>query len=139
MPRTPPRTLDTSATVREHLPFVTTDGSTLAWDVFGDASRRQIVAELADEPQAVGELADRLPISRPAVSQHLRVLKDAGVVTDDVQGTRRVYRVNPVALSALKDQLDTFWQRTLAGFADLAKAAGTPETAQTDRRRRRDR
>lgn len=75
---------------------------------------------LADEPQAVGELADRLPISRPAVSQHLRVLKDAGVVIDEVQGTRRVYRVDAVALSALKDQLDTFWQRTLAGFSELA-------------------
>ncbi len=72
------------------------------------------MAELADEPRAVGELADRLPISRPVVSQHLRVLKDAGVVCDDVQGTRRVYRVDPVALRALKDQLDTFWQRTLA-------------------------
>jgi DNA-binding transcriptional ArsR family regulator len=118
---------------------VTTDRSTLAWDVFGDASRRQIMAELADEPRAVGELADRLPISRPAVSQHLRVLKDAGVVTDDVRGTRRVYRVDPVALGALKDQLDTFWQRTLAGFAEVAKAADTPETAKTDRRRRRDR
>lgn len=75
---------------------------------------------LADEPRAVGELADRLPISRPAVSQHLRVLKDAGVVIDEVQGTRRVYRVDAVALSALKDQLDTFWQRTLAGFSEIS-------------------
>lgn len=111
---------------------MTTDHSALAWEVFGDASRRQIVAVLADEPRAVGELADRLPISRPAVSQHLRMLKDAGVVIDEVKGTRRVYRVDPVALSALKDQLDTFWQRTLTGFSEVVEA-----TAQTDRRPRR--
>ena len=104
-----------------------TDRSAIAWDVLGDASRRQIMAVLADKPRAVGELAERLPISRPAVSQHLRVLKDAGVVTDDVQGTRRVYRVDPVALSALKDQLDTFWQRTLAGFSEVADAAAETE------------
>jgi DNA-binding transcriptional ArsR family regulator len=96
----------------------------VAWDVLGDASRRQIVAVLAERPSAVGELADRLPISRPAVSQHLRVLKDAGVVVDEVAGTRRVYRVDAVALSALKDQLDTFWQRTLAGFSEVAQAHG---------------
>lgn len=102
---------------------MTTNDSGLAWDVLGDPSRRQIVAVLADQPQAVGELAARLPISRPAVSQHLRVLKDAGAVVDEVRGTRRVYRVDPVALSALKDQLDTFWQRTLAGFSEIADAA----------------
>jgi DNA-binding transcriptional ArsR family regulator len=105
---------------------VTTDRSAIAWEVLGDSSRRQIMAVLADEPRAVGELADRLPISRPAVSQHLRVLKDAGVVTDEVQGTRRVYRVDPIALSALKDQLDTFWQRTLAGFSEVADTAARP-------------
>ena len=91
------------------------------------------MAELADKPRAVGELADRLPISRPAVSQHLRVLKGAGVVTDDVQGTRRVYQVDPVALSALKDQLDTFWQRTLGGFSEVAGLA-----AETQRQRRKE-
>jgi len=69
----------------------------------------------------VGELADELPISRPAVSQHLRVLKDAGLVIDEVHGTRRVYRLDAVALSAFKDQLDTFWRRTLAGFSDAAR------------------
>jgi DNA-binding transcriptional ArsR family regulator len=99
------------------------DGSATAWDVLGDSSRRQIVAMLAEQPRAVGELADRLPISRPAVSQHLRVLKDAGVVVDEVRGTRRVYRVDSVALSALKDQLDTFWRRALAGFSEAAHAS----------------
>jgi DNA-binding transcriptional ArsR family regulator len=105
-----------------------TDGSTGAWDVLGDQSRRQIVSVLAESPQAVGELAGHLPISRPAVSQHLRVLKDAGVVVDEVRGTRRVYRLDPVALSALRDQLDTFWRRALAGFAEVADSA--TETAQ---------
>lgn len=101
---------------------MTTDSSAAAWEVLGDPSRRQIVAVLAAGPRAVGELADRLPISRPAVSQHLRVLKEAGVVVNEARGTRRVYRVDSVALSALKDQLDTFWQRALSGFSEVTKA-----------------
>lgn len=95
------------------------DQSVEVWELLGDRSRREIVARLAERPRAVGELADELPISRPAVSQHLRVLKAAGMVTDDVRGTRRVYRLEPLAVLALKDQLDTFWRRTLAGFHDL--------------------
>jgi DNA-binding transcriptional ArsR family regulator len=102
---------------------VTANEPAPAWEVLGDASRRQIVAALAEQPRAVGELADRLPISRPAVSQHLRVLKDAGLVVDEVHGTRRIYRVDPVALSAFKDQLDTFWRRALIGFSDLAQGS----------------
>jgi DNA-binding transcriptional ArsR family regulator len=89
------------------------------WEVLGDPSRRAIVACLADRPRAVGELADELPISRPAVSQHLKVLKDAGLVTDEAAGTRRVYRLNPAGVAALRDQLDTFWNRALSGFHDL--------------------
>jgi DNA-binding transcriptional ArsR family regulator len=115
---------------------VTDDGSALAWTVLGDPSRRQIVSALADTPRAVGELADHLPISRPAVSQHLRVLKDAGVVIDEVHGTRRVYRVDPVALGALRDQLDTFWRRTLGGFADLAQSGAADREPKTQTRRR---
>ncbi|WAC58284.1 ArsR/SmtB family transcription factor [Gordonia sp. SL306] len=88
------------------------------WAILADASRRQILVALAVRPVSVGELADQLPISRPAVSQHFRVLKQTGVVVDVEHGTRRVYHVDPVALTALKDQLDTFWQRTLTGFAD---------------------
>lgn len=65
------------------------------------------------------ELAAALPVSRSAVSQHLKVLKDAGLVTERAAGTRRIYRVNPVALAALRDQLDTYWQRVLTGYADL--------------------
>lgn len=112
------------------------DGSAAAWEVLSDASRRRIVAELAAGPSAVGELAERLPISRPAVSQHLRVLKDAGVVIDEVRGTRRVYRVDPVALSALKDQLDAFWQRTLAGFSAIAESAASSDPDPTKGRHR---
>jgi DNA-binding transcriptional ArsR family regulator len=103
-----------------------------AWNALGDPSRRAIVECLAERPRAVGELADDLPISRPAVSQHLRVLKEAGLVTDRVAGTRRIYRLNPTGVAALRDQLDTYWNRALAGYQDAvaspdaADPAGTP-------------
>lgn len=102
------------------LPFVATYRPSEAWDVLGDRSRRAIVECLAERPQAVGELADTLPISRPAVSQHLKVLKRAGLVTERVAGTRRIYRLNPTGVAALRDQLDTFWKRALAGYRDVA-------------------
>lgn len=91
------------------------------WDALGDPNRRAIVACLAQRPRAVGELADELPISRPAVSQHLKVLKDAGLVTDRAAGTRRVYRLNPAGISAMRDQLDTFWGRALDGYQDVVE------------------
>jgi DNA-binding transcriptional ArsR family regulator len=91
------------------------------WEALGDPSRLAIVTALAERPQAVGELADALPISRPAVSQHLKVLKDAGLVTDRAAGTRRVYRLNPAGISALRDQLDTFWHRALDGYQDVVE------------------
>jgi DNA-binding transcriptional ArsR family regulator len=89
------------------------------WDALGDPSRRAIVECLAERPRAVGEIADVLPISRPAVSQHLKVLKDAGLVSDRAVGTRRVYRLNPAGVAALRDQLDTFWRRALEGYQDV--------------------
>ena len=73
---------------------------------------------LAERPLAVVDLAAGLPISRPAVSQHLKVLKDAGLVDEEPSGTRRVYRLNPVAVEALRDQLDAFWARTLTRFSE---------------------
>ena len=76
---------------------------------------------LADRPRAVGELAEELPISRQAVSQHLRVLKDAGLVTNQAEGTRRIYRLNPAGVAALKDQLDTFWRRALDGYQNTVE------------------
>jgi DNA-binding transcriptional ArsR family regulator len=84
----------------------------------GDPTRRAIIASLAERPRAVGELAAALPISRPAVSQHLKVLKDAGLVAERVAGTRRIYRLNPAGVAAMRDQLDTYWNRALAGFQD---------------------
>ena len=86
----------------------------------GDRSRRAIVLSLAERPQAVGELASALPLSRPAVSQHLKVLKDAGLVADEAAGTRRIYRLNEAGVAALRDQLDTFWNRALSGYQDVA-------------------
>jgi DNA-binding transcriptional ArsR family regulator len=93
------------------------------WSALADGTRRAIIACLAEEPQAVGQLAAGLPVSRSAVSQHLKVLKDAGLVSERVSGTRRIYRLNPAAVAALRDQLDTFWQRALAGYADAAEHA----------------
>lgn len=74
---------------------------------------------LAERPQSVGELAGQLPVSRPAVSQHLKVLKDAGLVEERPEGTRRIYRLNAAGVVALRDQLDTFWNRALSGYQDL--------------------
>jgi DNA-binding transcriptional ArsR family regulator len=92
------------------------------WGALGDGTRLAIVARLAEGPQAVGQLAAELPVSRSAVSQHLKILKDAGLVEDTAAGTRRIYRLNPAALAALRDQLDTYWQRALARYADAAEA-----------------
>ncbi len=94
------------------------------WNALGDHTRRAIVACLAERPQPVGQLADQLPISRPAVSQHLKVLKDAGLVTERAAGTRRIYRLNPVGVAALRDQLDTFWIRALAAYKEIVEETG---------------
>jgi DNA-binding transcriptional ArsR family regulator len=105
----------TGGFVTVNLPFVQTyqvDG--LA--ALGDATRRAIFERLADRPRAVGELAGELPVSRPAVSQHLKVLKDAGLVVDEAIGTRRIYRVDPDGLRDLRAYLDHFWDQALAGF-----------------------
>jgi DNA-binding transcriptional ArsR family regulator len=107
---------------------VTTDRAPDGWDALADATRRAIVATLAERPRAVGELSEGLPVSRSAVSQHLKVLKDAGLVSERAEGTRRIYRVNPVALAALRDQLDTYWQRTLTGYAELVSEPNDPPT-----------
>ena len=93
--------------------YETVDG---VWDAMGDRTRRAILERLAERPRAVGELADRLPVSRPAVSQHLKVLKASGLVDDETVGTRRIYRLNPAGVQALRDQLDTFWNRAMANY-----------------------
>ena len=91
------------------------------WTALGDPTRRTIVECLAERPRAVGELAAELPVSRPAVSQALKVLKDAGLVTERAVGTRRIYRLNPTAVAALRDQLDAFWNRALASYGEAVE------------------
>jgi DNA-binding transcriptional ArsR family regulator len=112
---------------------VTADGViSEAWGLLAEPSRRYICMRLAERPRAVGELAHGLPISRPAVSQHLRVLKTAGLVTDEVVGTRRVYHLDLIAVAALRDQLDTFWDRALAGYQDTVTGQSPPASTTTE-------
>jgi DNA-binding transcriptional ArsR family regulator len=87
----------------------------------GDPTRREIFARIAERPRAVGELARELPVSRPAVSQHLKVLKNAGLVVDRAQGNRRVYQADPAGVAALRAQLDTFWNQALASYEELVE------------------
>lgn len=87
----------------------------------GDPTRRAIFEALAATPSAVGELARGLPVSRPAVSQHLKVLKQAGLVVDEAMGTRRVYRADPQALADMQAYFQAFWDQALAGFRDQAE------------------
>jgi DNA-binding transcriptional ArsR family regulator len=92
-----------------------------AFDALGDATRREIFERLAQRPRAVGELADELPVSRPAVSQHLKVLKRAGLVTDRSAGNRRIYQLDPVGVNGLRAYLDRFWNQALASFKAAAE------------------
>ena len=123
--RSRPDGLDIEVSVSEYLRFVDAYQSGSGWSALGDPTRREIVERLAERPRAVGELADELPVSRPAVSQALRVLKDAGLVSERTSGTRRIYRLNPTAVAALRDQLDTFWSRALATYADAVEQPDT--------------
>jgi DNA-binding transcriptional ArsR family regulator len=84
--------------------------------VLGDPTRRDIFERLAERPRAVGELARELPVSRPAVSQHLKVLKDAGLVVDRPAGARRIYQLDPDGVGALRAYLDRFWTSALAAY-----------------------
>ena len=95
--------------------------SDVVWTALADATRRAIFERLADRPRAVGELAAELPVSRPAVSQHLKVLKDAGLVVDRAAGTRRIYQLNPDGVGALRAQLDRFWRQALATYKEVAE------------------
>jgi DNA-binding transcriptional ArsR family regulator len=90
-----------------------------SWTALADRTRRAIVMELAEGERTVGELAEALPVSQPAVSQHLKVLKHVGVVNDRAEGTKRIYRLNEAGVNALRDQLDVFWKRTMSGFEQL--------------------
>src|ERR1044072_7680937 len=92
-----------------------------AMDALGDRTRRAIFERLRSGPLAVGEIADELPVSLPAVSQHLHVLKEAGLVTERRDGTRRLYRLDPDGLGELRDYFDDFWSEALASFKAAAE------------------
>jgi DNA-binding transcriptional ArsR family regulator len=98
------------------------------WHALGDPTRRAILERLAERPRAVGDLASGLPVSRPAVSQHLRVLKDAGLVVDRAAGNRRIYQLNPDGVDALRVQLDRFWSQALAAYKRVVEH-GTEEVS----------
>jgi DNA-binding transcriptional ArsR family regulator len=91
------------------------------WSALGDPTRRAVFERLAEHPRAVGELASELPVSRPAVSQHLKVLKQAGLVVDRPAGNRRIYQLDPDGLEALRAQLDRFWTKALANYKAVAE------------------
>ncbi|MGH3071543.1 MAG: ArsR/SmtB family transcription factor [Gaiellaceae bacterium] len=93
----------------------------LALDALGDWTRRQIFDALRNGPSSVGELASRVPVSRPAVSQHLRVLKDAGLVVARKEGRRHVYSVDPEGLAGIRAYFDSFWDGALERFAAAAR------------------
>jgi DNA-binding transcriptional ArsR family regulator len=100
-------------------------GQTLV--ALGDPTRREIFELVAARPRAVGELAAELPVSRPAVSQHLRVLKEAGLVADEAVGARRIYQLHPEGVAELRDYLDGFWNRSLRAFKAAAEAEDKEE------------
>ena len=85
-------------------------------DALGDPTRRSIIQQLLEKPMAVGELARHFPVSRPAISQHLRVLKQANLVVDRPAGNRRVYQLNPEGFDSLRDYFDQFWTQALTAF-----------------------
>src|SRR5687768_5509604 len=101
------------------------------WTALADATRRAIFERLADRPRAVGELAAEFPVTRSAVSQHLKVLKDAGLVVDRRAGNRRIYQLNPDGVGALRAQLDRFWSKALATYKEIAEQ---PKRRSHDRR-----
>ena len=103
--------------------YATTNG----FSALGDPTRRAIFERLAGRPRSVGELAAELPVSRPAVSQHLKVLKEAGLVSDRAEGTRRLYRVDPGGVGAMRDYLDRFWDQALTAFKGAVEGTDDKE------------
>jgi DNA-binding transcriptional ArsR family regulator len=113
----------TDQRVSPNLPFVLTYGAE-GLSALGDPTRRAIFECIAERPRPVGELARELPVSRPAVSQHLKVLKDAGLVIDRQAGTRRIYQLDPDGVGALRAYLDQHWNRALAAFKAAVEQPG---------------
>jgi DNA-binding transcriptional ArsR family regulator len=118
-----------AAYVQLGLPSVPTYGDA-GLGLLGDPTRRAIFELLARGPRSVQQLADQLPISRPAVSQHLRVLKDGGLVVSHAEGNRRIYSLNPEGVTALRAWLDGVWSDALAGFHKVAETATPPDPGQ---------
>jgi DNA-binding transcriptional ArsR family regulator len=116
--------VDTSLSVSVRLPLVVTYEAVDAWSALADGTRRAIFKRLAGGPMAVGELAHGLPVSRPAVSQHLKVLKCAGLVADRAVGTRRVYQLNPKGIEDLRAELDVFWAKALDAYKLIVDEGG---------------
>jgi DNA-binding transcriptional ArsR family regulator len=92
------------------------------WTALADPTRRTILELVTARPRAVGELAELLPVTRPAVSQHLKLLKTAGLVLDRAEGTRRIYRADPSGLRDMRAELDRFWSQTLVNFKELVES-----------------
>src|SRR6516165_10089463 len=105
-----------------------TIGALESFAALGDPTRRAIFERVAARPAAVGELARGLPVSRPAVSQHLRVLKEAGLVSETPEGTRRIYRLDPRGIAAMRAWLDDHWSSALDAFRDFADEHAGDET-----------
>jgi DNA-binding transcriptional ArsR family regulator len=107
---------------------VSTNAHSAPLDALGDPTRRRIFERVGDDgPLAVGEIAKDLPVSRPAVSQHLKVLKQAGLVVDTQAGNRRLYRVDPRGLEELRGYFDRFWSNALAAFKDAVERTDEEE------------
>ena len=96
-------------------------------DALADPTRRVVFERVAEAPAAVGEIASGMPVSRPAVSQHLKILKDAGLVTESAEGTRRIYRIDPRGIGAMREWLDRFWARSLDAFKTYAESLPNEE------------
>jgi DNA-binding transcriptional ArsR family regulator len=111
---------------------MTYDNLARCFAAFGEPTRQRIVGRLAQAPASVGELAADLPISRPAVSQHLKALKDAGLVEDEAVGTRRIYRLDPRGIGAMRDALDAHWRRAMSDFKRFADRLADEEDKRKD-------
>ena len=100
------------------------------WSALGDRTRRAIFERLVERPCPVGELARGLPVSRPAVSQHLKVLKEAGLVSETPDGARRIYRLDPRGIGAMRDWLDEHWSTALGAFEDFVNSLEDEDPAE---------
>lgn len=128
--------LDSNLSVRVNLPLVDTYLQA-GLDALGDSTRMAIFQKLAGGPVAVNELARNLPVSRPAVSQHLRILKDAGLVTDSRAGTRRIYQLNPEGIARLRAHFDQMWTQAMSAFQTSVEQIPNGETHDKPTRRSR--